>query len=84
MKCPKRKPQIIELTWIDVMSLSSPLMEIEDIIDLELCKAKIIGYLVKETKENYYLAKEWWETGQFKYLHIIPKRSVIKKEGKDD
>lgn len=72
-----RKPKIVEIVWIDVMSLDSPLMTLEDIENLEPCKARIVGYLVKETKENYYLAKEWWETGQFKYLHIVPKISVL-------
>ena len=30
-------------------------------------------------KNNYYIAKELWEDGGFKYLHIIPKKTAIIK-----
>lgn len=69
------RPQIVELEWIDVQSVDVALIFPEE-IDFEPQKAFIVGYLVKETKENYFVAKEFWQTGQCKYLHIIPKKYV--------
>ena len=75
------KRKIIEIFWNDVASLNTGLMDIEDLEGLNPPVAVIIGYLVLETKEAYYIAKELWETGQFKYLHVVPKNTaIIKKE----
>ncbi len=50
--------------------------DIEDGIDSP--KVIIVGILVKEDNKCYYIAKEMWETNQFKYLHIVPKKYVDK------
>lgn len=73
-----KKPNIVELKWIDAQSLDTPLMNESDLKEFDegLC-AYIVGFLVKETRCSYFIAKEWWETGQFKYIHIIPKKGVI-------
>ena len=70
--------KIVLLEWIDAQSLDYGIVYPEDLQD-EPIKCRIIGFLVKETKDNYFLAKEVWETGQCKYIHIIPKKYVIKK-----
>ena len=70
--------KIVLLEWIDVQSLDYGIVYPEYLQD-EPIKCQIIGFLVKETKDNYFLAKEVWETGQCKYIHIIPKKYVIKK-----
>jgi len=70
-------PETVQIDWLDAMSLDTSLIEREDLKDIKPIVASIVGFLVKETDEAYYLAKEfWWSTGQFKYLHVIPKCSV--------
>lgn len=75
---PRIIPPMIEIEWEDVMSYESALLEKQDLLDIEPATAYLIGYLVDETDEYYYVAKEWWTSEQFKYLHVVPKRSVIK------
>jgi len=73
------KPRIIKIKWMDVISLDTSLITKEDLINenIKPCTAEIIGFLVHEDKDNYFIAKELWETGQFKYIHIIPKKTAI-------
>ena len=74
------KYKIVQIEWMDVMSLEQcGLMEVEDLDHVHPCTAKIVGFLVKEDDKCYYLAKEMWATGQFKYLHVIPKDTAIIK-----
>jgi len=68
-----------EFELIDIQSIEFGLMCLEDLKEVRPARMKIIGYLVKKDDQNYYLAKEVWETGQFKYVHIIPKAYVIKE-----
>ncbi len=70
--------KIVLLEWIDAQSLDCGIIYPEDLQE-EPIKCQIVGFLIKETKDNYFLAKEVWETGQCKYIHIIPKKYVIKK-----
>ena len=72
--------KILKLTWIDVMSLNTSLVFPDELDDIKPCKAHIIGFLFREDKDNYWLAKEVWETGQGKYIHVVPKKYVIRKE----
>ena len=76
-KKPKRK--IVLLEWADAQSIDQGLCFPDELPD-EAVRAEIVGFLVRETKKNYFLAKELWENGMCKYIHIIPKRSVIKKK----
>ncbi len=71
--------EIIELTWMDAQSLDiePSLVRKEDVAKLNGITCSIVGYLVDENVERYVLAKEVWENGYYKYLHIIPKKSVI-------
>jgi hypothetical protein len=71
--------KMIKIKWMDVMSLDTALITKEDLINEEIkpVPAEIIGFLVHEDKDNYFIAKELWETGQFKYIHIIPKKTAI-------
>ena len=73
------KPKMIKIEWMDVMSLDTALITKEDLIneDIKPMKAKILGFLVHENEDAYFLAKELWESGQFKYVHVIPKKTAI-------
>jgi len=71
--------RIVLLEWVDVQSLDTGLIYPEDLQDNPV-KCKIVGFLVKETAENYFLAKEIWENGMCKYIHIIPKKYVLNKK----
>jgi len=68
--------KIIEVEWYDAQFLDLALVKTEDVMEMEAVKCKIIGYLVYENKFHYIIAKEMWETYQFKYIHIIPKKMV--------
>lgn len=71
----KTLPKLVKLDWVDVQSLDSSLLYLEEILNLEPCKASLVGWLVHENEKNYYVAKEYWENGGFKYLHVVPKNS---------
>jgi len=71
------KIKIIKIDWIDpqlleMQGLSYP----EDLEGIKLQKCSIVGHLIKETKDTYFIAKELWENGAFKYIHMIPKKIV--------
>ena len=72
------KRKVVLLKWVDAQSLETGLCWADELPD-EPVVAEIVGFLVRETKENYFLAKEIWENGMCKYVHIIPKRSVVRK-----
>lgn len=71
-------PKLLKITWLDVMSADVGLFRPGE-IDMTPVRAEIVGFLVEETKDVYCIAKEYWETGQFKYLHIVPKKTAILK-----
>jgi len=69
--------EIIKITWIDPQFLEMMgLSYEEDLEDLKLQKCSIVGHLIKETDDIYFIAKEMWENGAFKYIHMIPKKIV--------
>ena len=70
---------IVMIDWTDVASVDLGLFSEDDISEgLQHPKAIIVGILVKEDNESYYIAKEMWDTFQYKYLHLIPKKYVDK------
>jgi hypothetical protein len=72
------EPRLVLIKWQDVMSYSEcGLMDLESLENLNPPCAYIVGYLVKEDDKGYYIAKEWWDSEQFKYLHYIPKSTAI-------
>ena len=73
--------KIVKIEWIDPQFLElRGLSYKEDLVGLQLQKCVIVGHLVKETKDIYFVAKELWENGAFKYVHMIPKKIVEKCE----
>ena len=73
--------KIVKITWIDPQFLEMRgLSYVEDLDGLSLQNCFIVGHLVKETKDTYFIAKELWDNGAFKYVHMIPKKIVEKCE----
>ena len=68
--------EIVEIKWQDAQSIDLPMVMKEDVMDLEPVSCHIVGYLVHETDGHYVVAKEVWETKQYKYIHLIPKKMV--------
>lgn len=80
-----KEHKLIHLIWVDAQTVRfDGLFTLEDTDGVEPCEARSIGFLVKETKDAYYLAPEMWPEAniegraKFKYLHIVPKRYVKK------
>jgi len=71
----KQKNEMVLIHFVDAQLLDTGLV-FPDELEYEPAIASLIGFLVKETKEVYFIAKEVWETGQCKYIHIIPKEYV--------
>lgn len=69
--------KIVRIAWFDVQFLELRGLSCSaDLEGLEPQKCVIVGHLVKETAEAYFVAKELWESGVFKYVHCVPKRMV--------
>lgn len=81
------KPKIVQIRWIDVQAIDIGLQTVEELKEIKPLIANLVGYLVLDDKENYYVAKEYWEDcDMFKYVHIVPKKTailnIIELEGK--
>lgn len=71
--------KIVNITWIDPQFLElSGLSYHDDLEGIGLVRCSLVGHLVKETPDIYFIAKELWANGAFKYVHMIPKVIVEK------
>ena len=69
--------KIVKIEWFDAQFMDMGGLSIqEDLIRTKPMKCCIVGHLVLETDDAYFIAKELWENGSFKYVHIIPKKIV--------
>lgn len=69
--------RIVKIRWTDPQFVNlGGLATIEDIQDLKPVNCEIVGHLVLEKPDCYIVAKELWENGSFKYVHVIPKKIV--------
>ena len=71
----KDKLKIVEICWLDAQLQMLDSLKHYTEIDEFNCEVycSIVGYLIKETEKVYVLAKEIWDDGSVKYIHIIPK-----------
>jgi len=77
----KEEMKIVKIEWIDPQFLEmTGLSYSDDLDEIRPQSCCIVGHLVKETKDVYFVAKELWDNKAFKYVHIIPKRIVEKME----
>jgi len=71
--------QIFRVTWLDAQRVELGVQHQEDIANLQPIPCDIVGFLIHEDKERIVIAQEKWNDLQgFKYVHVIPKCSVIK------
>jgi len=70
--------KIVLIKWIDAQSIDmGGIFCKREALEVKPIFANIVGFVVADTEKHYCLAREKWGFDQFKYLHIIPKRSVI-------
>jgi len=80
--------KIVKIEWLDAQLQLLDDMYYESDFDNTNTEiyCSIVGFLIKETNNAYIIAKEVWDDGSFKYIHVIPKAVVTKivelKEGK--
>lgn len=71
--------EIVKVTWIDAQRLELGILQDYDLPDIQPIECDIIGFKVHEDKKRIVIAQERWKTtGGCKYVHVIPKVSIIK------
>lgn len=71
--------EIVKVTWIDAQRLELGCYQTNELPDLQPIEGEIVGFKVHEDKKRIVIAQEKWkETGGCKYIHVIPKCSIIK------
>ena len=70
--------EIVKVTWIDAQRLELGVIQSEELPDLKPIIGEIVGFKVHEDDERIVIAQEKWDIGGCKYVHVIPKVSIIK------
>lgn len=77
--------EIVKVTWIDAQRIELGIIQEDEFPDIKPIPCHIVGFLVHEDKERIIVAQEKWdklgidlEKGGAKYVHVIPKASIIK------
>ena len=70
--------EIVKVTWIDAQRLELGCYQNEELPDLQPIEGYIVGFKVHEDKKRIVIAQERWDIGGCKYVHVIPKCSIIK------
>lgn len=71
--------EIVKVTWIDAQRLELGIIQQQELPDIKPINCDIVGFKVHEDKERIIIAQEKWaEFMGCKYVHVIPKRSIIK------
>ena len=70
--------EIVKVTWIDAQRLELGVIQDEELPDVQSIEGSIVGFKVHEDKKRIVIAQERWNIGGCKYVHVIPKCSIIK------
>ncbi len=70
--------EIVKVDWIDAQRLELGILQNEELPEIEPVVGYIVGFLVHENKKRIIIAQERWELGGCKYVHVIPKVSILK------
>ncbi len=74
----QREAKVLLLQFYDVKLLDLPIVSPGNLPEMSsLCE--IVGILVKENAEAYFLAAQLIDSGQCKWVHVVPKRNVLMK-----
>ena len=70
--------EIVKVTWIDAQRLELGVIQDEELPDVQPIEGMIVGFKVHEDKKRIIIAQERWDIGGCKYVHVIPKVSILK------
>ena len=70
--------EIVKVEWIDAQRIELGVLQDEELPDVQPINGYIVGFKVHEDKNRIVIAQERWSIGGCKYVHVIPKRSVVK------
>ncbi len=71
--------EIVKVSWIDAQRIELGVVQYEELPDIKPVVCDIVGFRVHEDKERILIAQEKWdELAGCKYLHVIPKCSILK------
>jgi len=70
--------EIVKVEWIDAQRVELGVLQDEELSDIQPIIGFIVGFKVHEDKKRIVIAQERWEIGGSKYVHVIPKCSIIK------
>ena len=70
--------EIVKVTWLDAQRLELGCIQDDELPNLQPIEGNIVGFKVHEDKDRIVIAQERWELGGCKYVHVIPKCSIIK------
>lgn len=70
--------EIVKVEWIDAQKLELGILQDEELPDIQPIEGYIVGFKVHEDKNRILIAQERWVIGGCKYVHVIPKCSIIK------
>ena len=70
--------EIVKVTWIDAQRLELGVLQDEELSDVQPIEGMIVGFKVHEDKKRIIIAQERWDIGGCKYVHVIPKVSILK------
>jgi len=72
--------EIIKIRWIDAQRVELGIIQKHEFSEIEPLACEIVGHKIFENKEWITVAQEKWDepSGGAKYVHVIPKCSIIK------
>ena len=70
--------EIVKVEWIDAQRLELGVIQKEELPDVQPINGYIVGFKVHEDKYRIVIAQETWNFGGCKYVHVIPKCSIVK------
>lgn len=79
-KITKMTNEIVKIRWIDAQRLELGIIQKNEFSEIEPLPCEIIGFKIFENKKWITIAQEKWDepSGGAKYVHIIPKVSILK------
>ncbi|RKX66366.1 MAG: hypothetical protein DRP42_03210 [Tenericutes bacterium] len=70
--------EIVKVVWLDAQRLELGIVQDSDLSNVQPIEGTIVGFKVAEDESRIVIAQERWDIGGSKYVHVIPKCSVIK------